>query len=102
MKVTRSMTLISCERASLVCLPNMKSSLFSFKVMVKVGWLVVLRIYIPLAVFKPYSDLEAGDNQSLKFKWPGMVKVKVNRQTNTQEKQYTPDHLIQRKKCVKR
>ena len=34
-----------------------------------VGWLVVLRIYVALAVFQPYRDLEAGDNQSLKFKW---------------------------------
>ena len=34
-----------------------------------VGWLVVLRIYVVLAVFQPYHDLEAGDNQSLKFKW---------------------------------
>ena len=24
-----------------------------------------------IAVFKPYRDLEAGDNQSLKFKWRG-------------------------------
>ena len=31
-----------------------------------VGWLVVLRIYIALAIFQLYSDLEAGDNQSLK------------------------------------
>ena len=31
-----------------------------------VGW---LRIYVALAVFQPYGDLEAGDNQSLKFKW---------------------------------
>ena len=36
-----------------------------------VGWLVVLRIYVTLAVFQPYRDLEAGDNQSLKFKWRG-------------------------------
>ena len=38
-----------------------------------VGWLVVLRIYVALAVFQPYRDLEAGDisNQSLKFKWRG-------------------------------
>ena len=36
-----------------------------------VGWLVVLRIYVALAVFQPYHDLEAGDNQSLKFKWRG-------------------------------
>ena len=36
-----------------------------------VGWLVVLRIKIALAVFQPYRDLEAGDNQSLIFKWRG-------------------------------
>ena len=36
-----------------------------------VGWLVVLRINVDLAVFQPYRDLEAGDNQSLKFKWRG-------------------------------
>ena len=33
----------------------------------RVGWLVVLRIYVALAVFQPYRDLEAGDNQSLKI-----------------------------------
>ena len=32
-----------------------------------VGWLVVLRIYVASAVFQPYRDLEAGDNQSLKI-----------------------------------
>ena len=31
------------------------------------GKLVVLRIYVALAVFQPYRDLEAGDNQSLKI-----------------------------------
>ena len=31
--------------------------------------LVVLRISVALAVCQPYRDLEAGDNQSLKFKW---------------------------------
>ena len=31
--------------------------------------LVVLRIYVALALFQPYGDLEAGDNRSLKFKW---------------------------------
>ena len=36
-----------------------------------VGWLVVLRIYVALAVFQPYPDLEAGDNQYLRFKWRG-------------------------------
>ena len=36
------------------------------------GWLlVILRIYVALEVFQPYRDLEAGDNQSLKFKWQG-------------------------------
>ena len=29
-------------------------------------WIVVLRIYVALANFQPYCDLEAGDNQSLK------------------------------------
>ena len=33
----------------------------------QVGWL--LGIYVALAVFQPYRDLEAGDNQYLKFKW---------------------------------
>ena len=28
-----------------------------------VDWLVVLRIYVTLAVFQPYCELEAGDNQ---------------------------------------
>ena len=32
-----------------------------------VGWLVVLRICVASAVFQPYRDLEAGDNQSLKI-----------------------------------
>ena len=31
-----------------------------------IGWLVVLRIYVALAIFQPYRDLEAGDNQSMK------------------------------------
>ena len=32
-----------------------------------VGWLVVLRMNVTLAVFQPYCDLEVGDNQSLKL-----------------------------------
>ena len=32
-----------------------------------VGRLVVLKIYIALAIFQLYRDLEAGDNQFLKF-----------------------------------
>ena len=36
-----------------------------------VGWLVVLRIYVATAVFQPYRDLEAGDNQSLKIQVGG-------------------------------
>ena len=34
-----------------------------------VDWLVGCIEYVALAVFQPYRDLEAGDNQSLKFKW---------------------------------
>ena len=34
-------------------------------------WLVVLRIYVASAVFQPYRDLEAGDDQSLKCKRRG-------------------------------
>ena len=30
-------------------------------------WFGLLRIYVDLAVFQPYLDLEAGDNQSLKI-----------------------------------
>ena len=33
------------------------------------GWLAVLRIYVALAIFHSYRDLEAGDNQSLKSQW---------------------------------
>ena len=38
------------------------------------GWLVVLMINVDLAIFQPYLDLEAGDNQSLKIQVarPGM------------------------------
>ena len=36
-------------------------------ILAKVGWLVVLRINFDLAIFQPYLDLEAGDNQSLKI-----------------------------------
>ena len=32
-----------------------------------VGWLVVLRINVDLAIFQQYRNLEAGDNQSLKI-----------------------------------
>ena len=31
-----------------------------------VGWLVILMIYVALAIFQPYRDLETGDNQSLR------------------------------------
>ena len=33
----------------------------------QIGWLVVLRINVDSAIFQPYLDLEAGDNQSLKI-----------------------------------
>ena len=35
--------------------------------MVWFRWFGLLRIYVALAVFQPYRDLEAGDNQSLKI-----------------------------------
>ena len=38
--------------------------------MPKLGWLF-WRIYVASAVFNPYRDFEAGDNQSLKLKWRG-------------------------------
>ena len=34
-------------------------------------WLVVSGIYVASAVFQPYRNLKAGDNQSLEFKWRG-------------------------------
>ena len=36
-----------------------------------VGWLVVFRINVDLAIFQPYLDLEAGNYTSLKFNWRG-------------------------------
>ena len=33
-----------------------------------IGWLVVFRINVDLAIFQPYLDLEAGDNQSLNIR----------------------------------
>ena len=41
-----------------------------------VGW-VVLRIYVALTIFQSYHDLEAGDTQSLEFKWRDWIMVKV-------------------------
>ena len=32
----------------------------------RVGWLVALKIYVALAIFQTYRDLEAGDNEYLK------------------------------------
>ena len=31
----------------------------------QLGWLVILSIYVASAIFQPYCDLEARDNQSL-------------------------------------
>ena len=47
----------------------MKSDiLISFVFAIRINdWLVVLRINVDLAIFQPYLDLEAGDNQSLKI-----------------------------------
>ena len=46
---------------------NSDSGQLSTKFNKLVGWLVVLRINVDLAIFQPYLDLEAGDNQSLKI-----------------------------------
>ena len=52
---------------------NVKQQSTSFRLnsLFAIGWLVVLRIYVALAVhvFQPYRDFEPGDNQSLKLKW---------------------------------
>ena len=45
----------------------MKYTVARITYLVVVGWLVVLRINVDLAIFQPYLDLEAGDNQSLKI-----------------------------------
>ena len=42
-------------------------TLIRINALLVVGWLVVLRINVDLAIFQPYLDLEAGDNQSLKI-----------------------------------
>ena len=80
-----------------ICMPN----LLLYRLMTKVvnrqtsnlmlvnytlGWLVVLRIQVTLAIFQPYRDLEAGDNQSLKTKWRGQV--------------FTPGHLAPQAKSL--
>ena len=44
-----------------------RNSVMSNVIRFWVVWLVVLRIYIASAVFQPYRDLKAGDNQSLKI-----------------------------------
>ena len=52
-----------------------------------VGWLY-LGIYVALSVFQSYRDLEAGDNQSLKFEWrdresnPGPLAPQAKRLTS--------------------
>ena len=44
-----------------------KNSTFKLKGEGFVIWLVdLLRIYVALAIFQPYRDLEAGDNKFLK------------------------------------
>ena len=42
-----------------------KSQSLSLNIEKQVGWLV-MRIYVALALFQPYRNLEVGDNQSLK------------------------------------
>ena len=58
------MSLRSCSQ-EIVQLPihtKPRSQLWSIA-----GWLVVFRINVDLAIFQPYLELEAGDNQSLKI-----------------------------------
>ena len=63
----------SNEEVKLHKLEELKTTLYQYdKIGWLVGWLVVLRIYVALAFFKSYRDLEAGDNQSLKIKWRGI------------------------------
>ena len=57
--------------AARTCMPTTRKRIWRPTNRLLVGWLVVLRIYVALAVFHPYRDLEAGDNQSLKLKWRG-------------------------------
>ena len=49
-----------------MAIPGMYAS-FTKCILLIVGWLVALRINVDLAIFQPYLDLEAGDNQSLKI-----------------------------------
>ena len=61
-----------CIITTNICVINFETSLTEIAVNHWfVSWLVVLRISVALAVFQPYRDFEAGDNQSLKFKWRG-------------------------------
>ena len=52
-------------RCPFVC-QNVLKKLSNKGKQVEIDWLVVLRINVALAIFQPYCDLEAGDNQSLK------------------------------------
>ena len=57
--------LLRIGRSVLVTSLNVKEN---FSKTTSAGWLlVVLRIHVDLAIFQPYLDLEAGDNQSLKI-----------------------------------
>ena len=47
------------------------------------GWLlVVFRIYVASAVFQPYRELEAGDNQSLEFEWRDQASCSASQKLN--------------------
>ena len=54
-----------------ICVPNVLEKKVILACKSITCCLVVFRIYVALVVFQPYRDLEAGDNQSLKFKWRG-------------------------------
>ena len=46
---------------------NLKVYELTFLRLQSIGWLVVLRINVDLAIFQSYLDLEAGDYQILKI-----------------------------------
>ena len=56
-----SCTLIKSPSSSENSLNHSQNQIYSLSYL-----LVVLRIYVALAIFQPYNDMEVGDNQSLK------------------------------------
>ena len=61
-----------------------------------VGWLVVLGINVDLAIFQPYLDLEAGDNQSLKIQ---VARPGIEPRSSCSNSLTTPSPLLRRCTC---